>query len=136
MNRLFIEKAKIFKNDPRDISREGREPMVVCQVTVLAPKGPVDAGREDTIFLNVIAYGALGEILLRGKAGDRVSAFGRLTNRLNTKQGKTYRNLTLVCDAVAIVNEDGKAPTAEAGTGTDTPSPKAGQEGFDDDIPF
>jgi single-strand DNA-binding protein len=126
--------------------RIGRDPKPVTTKTGTAmctASLAVDVGREpgqETLWVSIMAFGALADALQRHQAGDMISAMGKLTRgRYTGQDGQERESWSLLADALhssRTVRPGRRQHTGDRGNGTrPSPSNPAGAD-FDDPLTF
>ncbi len=85
--------------DPKRHITKGGKPMSTIRLAVDATAGNVE--ERQTLWLDVLAFGANAELLAGVHKGEMVSATGKVTKSVYTPQGGTEREqLTLIADGL------------------------------------
>lgn len=121
--------------DPRSLTTSTGKPMASARVAVDV------SGKdgEETLWLDLLAFGAQAEILVRHAKGDMVSGTGRLTKgRYRSHGGDEREQWTLIADSlvsartVRPLGRRVEKDTRSASFAAQAPA----DGGFDDAIPF
>ncbi len=122
--------------DPRDLVSRSGTPMTSARVAVDVTAQ--DTPEPQTLWLDLLAFGAQAKALGALAKGDMISAMGRLTRgTFTTREGETREQYTLVADALLSARTPrpktaGGARERNASLATQAPEPPE----LDDDIPF
>jgi single-strand DNA-binding protein len=128
--------------DPRAVTTRSGTPMTSARVAVDVTAK--DAQDPQTLWIDLLAFGAQSEALGQLAKGDMVSAIGRLTRgTYTTRGGETREQYTVIADSLisartcrpkaggqAAADPGGRA--RQASMAVQAPA----QPDFDDDIPF
>lgn len=112
-----------------------------------------DQGQGETLWVSVLAFGRVGEVLARAAKGETCTAIGKLTrSRFEGRDGAPREKWTLLADAV-VCAQSARPSSGGQGNGPSKPRPSSSsataadhraamrhqatsQAPFDDDIPF
>lgn len=123
--------------DPTERTTKTGNPMAVASMAV-------DCGQEmgtETLWLSVLAFGALAEKLMGHAKGEMVAVSGRVTKgRYTAADGTERESFTMLADSLASARTIRPKPKPAA----DNPAPRQrhaaqpapAEPDFDDDIPF
>jgi len=99
--------------DPKAIDTSSGKPMTVASLAVAIGSSE----KEETLWLGVVAFGGLAEILAKHAKGDTLSVSGRLQRRTWTdRDGAERQDLRVIADAV--VSARAARPGARGGSGS------------------
>ena len=125
---------------PRAIS--GDKVMVTTSMAVDAARHGEDA---QTLWLDVVAFGKIGDLLMRHAKGDLLSVMGTVTQRgYIAKDGNERKSLSIVAQAIVSARTSrpgGGGRKSDSGPATGDrasqhPNTDGGGSGPDDEIPF
>lgn len=120
-------------SDPREITTKSGKPMAVARIAV-------QMGDDDTLWLNVIAFGSMAEMLLKHGKGEFISISGRVQKKSWTdKEGQARESLEIVADTIVSARTVRPGGGKKRDTGDQRREPKqpsGGGRPFDDQIPF
>jgi single-strand DNA-binding protein len=127
--------------DPASRTTKSGKPMTTARVAVEAGS---NAETQETVWIDLLAFGTNAEALLALAKGEMVSAVGRLTKgRYTTKLGEEREQFTLLADSLVTARtaRPKSTPGPRASQSSDTPAlgaPALGApaDDFDDTIPF
>ena len=136
--------------DPREIQTSTGTAMAVAPVAVTVPV--VKSENLETVWIDVVCFGRVAELLLRHNSGEMLNAMGSIqVNRWQGQDGETRQGWQLIADSIISARSTrpsggknqaqlGQQPRQSSQQRTqqaqpDERNPPPGDD-FDDDIPF
>lgn len=121
--------------DPKERTTKTGKPMTTARLAV----DVTGNGDEETLWLDLLAFGSNAETLARVTKGESVSAIGRVTKGQYTNQaGETRESWSMLADSVLTVRSarPGQRRSAGNGAGQSRAQHDLQAPGFDDPIGF
>ena len=90
-----------LSRDPQERQTKSGKTMVMCDVAVDAT--PANSDADETMWINLLAFGRQADVLLRHKKGDLLSFSGKLTQskwRSDNSQGQERTNFSVLADSI------------------------------------
>ena len=124
--------ASLYGRIGRDIQvRQTKNDKRMAMTSIAVDATPYGVEDQETLWLNVTAFGKVAELLERHQKGDMVSVFGRITQSRYTKDGEEKTGLQITIDS--LVSARTSRPSRKK---KESAEPAAQGDFYNDDIPF
>ncbi len=101
--------------DPKQRTTKTGNPMTSCRLAVDVTGRDAD---DETLWLDVLAFGQQAETLARVTKGENLSAIGKVTRgQYTNKAGETRESWTMLADAVLTLRSARPGQRRQAGNG-------------------
>lgn len=119
--------------DPKERETKSGKPMTTCRIAVDVTPG--NATDEETLWLDVLAFGDQAETLARVRKGESVSAIGRVSKgKYTDRNGETRESWSMIPESI-LTTRSARPGQRRKATGTKATKPDLQAPDFDDPLP-